>query len=195
MGIPTTSFKTGDLFIEYGFEEVLFRFEKKTARYFRKFFNESDEHQVPSDNKLLCDALCSGVLTTAERYSVGDAPAPVALPASNTFSRIATAYQRIRPYWLTVAHLKSYTRSGDIEVGVDGRLEFVKAEGSIKELLEKTVSYINFQPHLTMICSDGMQLIVSKNSKDYDFSLRIELKKRDFTVIAESSFYAGRSSL
>jgi hypothetical protein len=32
-------------------------------------------------------------------------------------------------------------------------------------------------------------------SKDYDFGLRLELKKRELTVIAESSSYQGRSSL
>jgi hypothetical protein len=195
MGIPNASFKVGDLYIEYGFEEVLFRYEKETARFFRKFYNESYEHEVPYDSELLCEAICSGVLTTAERYFTGGAPAPVANPTGDSFSRMAAKYQRTRPYWLSVAHLNSYTRSGDIEVGADGRLEVIKAADSLKELLEKVVSDINFQPCLTVICADDIPIIIYKNSKDYDFGLRLELKKREFTVIAESSFYLGRSSL
>lgn len=71
MGIPNEAFKGGDLYIEYGFEEVLFRYEKKTSRFFRKFYDESHEHEVPHDSELLCEATCSGVLTTAERYFSG----------------------------------------------------------------------------------------------------------------------------
>jgi hypothetical protein len=193
MGIPTAAFQADDLYIEYGFEEVLFRYEKETARFFRKFYNESHEHEVPHDSPLLCEARCSGVLTTAERYLSGGAP--VADPTADSFSRIAVTHQRIRPYWLSVMHLNSYTRSGDIEVGADGRLEVIKAAESIKELLEKVVSDINFQPCLKVTCADDIPITIYKKSKDYDFGLRLELKKRELTVIAESSFYLGRSSL
>jgi hypothetical protein len=195
MGIPNAAFKAGDLYIEYVFEEVLFRYEKRTARFFRKFYNESEEHEVPHYSELLCEAICSGVLTTAERYFTGSAPTPVANPTADSFSLMAAKYQRTRPYWLSVMHMKSYTRSGDIEVGADSRLEVIKAPDSVKELLEKVVSDINRQPYLTVICSDGRPITISKKSKGYDFALRLELKKQELTVMAESSFYLGRSSL
>ena len=192
MGISNAAFKTGDLYIEYGFEKVLFRYEKETARFFRKFYNESHEREVPHDSELLCEAECSGVLTTAERYFTGGAPAPVVNPTADSFSPMATKYQRTRPYWLSVTHLKSYTRSGDIEVGADGRLEVIKATDSLREFLEKVVSEINLKPCLTVTCTDGIPITIYKKSKNYDFSLRLELKKQGLTVIAESSFYRGR---
>ena len=195
MGIPNSAFRTGDLYIEYWFEDVLYRYEKETGRYFRKFYKHSQEIEVPHDSKLLCDSICRGVLTTAERYFSGGAPVAEAPPSADSFSRMASKYQRTRPYWLSVTHLNSYTRSGDIEVGVDGRLEVIKAADSIKELMEKVVSDINFQPCLTVTCADGIPITIYKKSKDYDFGLRLELKKRELTVIAESSFYLGRSSL
>jgi hypothetical protein len=193
MGIPTSAFQAGDLYIEYGFEEVLFRYEKETARFFCKFYNETHEDEFPHDSKLLCEARCSGVLTTAERYFSGGAP--VADPTADSFSRMAVKHQRIRPYWLSVMHLKNYTRSGDIEVGADGRLEVIKAADSIKELLEKVVSDINSRPCLNVTYADEMPMTIDKKSKDYEFGLRLELKKRELTVIAETSFYLGRSSL
>jgi hypothetical protein len=191
VGIPTSAFQAGDLYIEYGFEEVLFRYEKKTARFFCKFYDKTLEYEVPHDSKLLCDAQCSGVLTTAERYISGGAP--VADPAADSSSRMAVKYQRIRPYWLSVMHLKNYTRSGAIEVGAEGRLEVIKAADSIKELLEKVVSDINSRPCLSVTYGDEALITVDKKSKGYEFGLRLELKKRELTVISESSYYEGRS--
>lgn len=34
MGIPTTAFQTGDLYIEYWNEDILFRYENATGRFF-----------------------------------------------------------------------------------------------------------------------------------------------------------------
>jgi hypothetical protein len=195
MGIPNAAFKAGDLYIEYGFEKVLFRYEKKTARFYRKFYSDSHEHEIQHDSDLLCEAECSGVLTTAERYFTGGAPAPLANPLSDSFPHMAIKYQRTRPYWLSVKHLKSYRNSGDIEVGADGSLEIIKANDSIKEFLGKVVSEINNNLFVTVTCADGIPITIYRKSKDYDFGLRLELKKRGFTVIAESSFYQGRSSL
>jgi len=195
MGIPNTAFKAGDLYIEYGFEKVLFRYEKKTARFSRKFYSDSHEREIPHDSELLCEAECSGVLTTAERYFTGGAPAPLANPTADNFSHVAIKYQRTKPYWLSVKHLNNYTNSGDIEVGADGSLEVIKVADSIKEFLEKVVLDINNKLFLTVTCADGIPITVYRKSKDYDFGLRLELKKRELTIIAESSFYHGRSNL
>jgi len=195
MGIPHEAFRAGDLYIEYGFEHVLFRYEKETSRFFRKFYSDSHELEIPHDSKLLCEARCSGVLTTAERYSAGGAPDPVVNPTAGSFSRTAAKYERTRPYWLRVTHQNSYTRSGDIEVGADGCLEVIEAVDSIKELLEMVVSEINCQPRLTVTCADGTQIAISKKSRDFDFGLRLELKNQEFTVVAESSYHRGRSDM
>ncbi len=193
MGIPQAAFEAGDLYIEYGFEEMLFRYEKVTGRFFGKFYNAAQEHEVPQDNNLLCEARCSGVLTTAERYSAGGAPAPVTPPSAAGFSTLAVAYQRIRPYWLSVKYRNSHTRAGDIEVGVDGRLEVLTADDSIKQLLEDVVAELNRLPGLPLTSADGAAISVSRQSADYDFGLRLELKNREFSVTSESSFYQGRS--
>ena len=191
MGIPNAAFRSGDLYIEYGFESVLFRYEHGAARFFRRFYGRSREVEVAHDNELLCDAICSGVLTTAERYHCGGAP--VANPTADGFSRAAIDNQRTRPYWLSVMHRKDYARSGSVEVRTDG-LEVIDVADSVRELLEAAISDINSRPRLEVTCADGMPIAVDRKSKDYDLGLRLELKKREFTVIAESSFYQGRSS-
>jgi len=194
MGIPQAAFRAGDLYIEYWFEDVLYRYEKESRRYFRRFYDQSHEIEVPYDSKLLCDATCRGVLTTAERYFSGGAPVAED-PSADSFSRMAVKYQRIRPYWLGVMYLNDYAHSGDIEVGADGGIEVIEATDSIKEHLGKAVSDINSQPYLEVTCADDIPFTIHKMSKDYDFGLRLELKKRELTVVSESSSYQGRSSL
>ena len=193
MGIPTAAFRSGDFYIEYGFENVLFRYERKTGKFFRKFYEDWLEDEVPHNSELLCEAKCSGILTMAERYSSGGAP--VADPTANNFSRMAVKYQRVRPYWLSVMLRRDYARSGDIEVAAAGRLEVIKAADSIKELLEKVMSDIDSRSWLKVTCGDQTSISVDKDSKDYDFGLRLELKKWELTVVSESSFYLGRSTL
>lgn len=194
MGIPQAAFRAGDLYIEYWFEDVLYRYEKETGRFFRKFYKNTQEIEVPYDSKLLCDAKCRGVLTTAERYFSGGAPVAED-PSADSFSRMAVKYQRIRPYWLGVMYLNDHARCGYIEVGADCGLEVIDAADSIKEYLEKAVSDINSHPYLEVTCADDIPFTIHKTSKDFDFGLHLELKKRELTVIGESSSYQGRSSL
>ncbi len=191
MGIPTSAFRAGDLYIEYLFEDVLFRWEKESRRVFCKFYSDTREHERPHDNKLFCDARLSGVLTTAERYFSGGAPE--ADSTGDSFSSMAVKYQRTRPYWISVMQRRDYSRSGDIEVGADGRLKVIKAAESVKSLLEEIVSDINSQPFLSVTLGDEHPITVDKESKDYDLGLRLELKKWELTVISESSYYRGRS--
>jgi hypothetical protein len=191
VGVPTSAFLEGDLYIEYRFEEVLFRYQKESERFFCKFYSDTEEHERSHDNKLLCDAELSGVLTTAERYLSGGAPE--ADPTAASFSRAAVKYQRIRPYWISVMQLRDYSRSGDIEVGSDGRLEVIKAAESVSSLLTEIVSDINSQPFFSVTFGDEPPITVDKNSKDYDLALRLVLQSRDLTVISESSYYRGRS--
>lgn len=194
MGIPSAAFRAGDCYIEYAFEGVLFRYEKLTGRFFRKFYDER-ETEVPFDSELLNDSQRSGVQTTAERYASGRAPArvPSAEAAEGGISRAAVAYQRSRPYWLTVSQ-RDVTGMGDVEVGADGRLEVVTAADSIRGLLEVLVSDLNGRPRLEVTFA-GTPMAIDKDSKDFDFGLRLELERRGLHKIAESSYYYGRSSL
>ncbi len=73
--------------------------------------------------------------------------------------------------------------------------EVIKAADSIKELVEKAVSDINTQPYFEVTSAVDIAITIYKTSKNYDFGLRLELKKRELTVIAESSFYRGQRSL
>lgn len=191
MGIPISAFRKSDLYIEYRFEKVLFRYEKESERFFCKFYSDTEEHERSHDNKLLCDAELSGVLTTAERYFSGGAPE--ADPTAASFSNAAVKYQRIRPYWISVMHRRDYSRSGDIEVGSDGELEVIKAAESVGSLLEEIVSDINSRPFFSLTFGDEPPITVDKNSEAYDLALRLELKRRDLTVVSESSYYSGRS--
>ena len=71
MGIPKEQFRDRDVFIDYDFEDVMFRFEHTTRRFFRKFHGESKEAEVPHDNRLLNDAIVGGDEIDAQTYRAG----------------------------------------------------------------------------------------------------------------------------
>jgi hypothetical protein len=73
MGIPNEEFRKRDIYIDYDFEEVMFRYEHSTRRFFRKFYGESndDEDEVPYDNRLLTDAILGGDEIDAKTYQEG----------------------------------------------------------------------------------------------------------------------------
>ncbi|OGA45654.1 MAG: hypothetical protein A3G24_23490 [Betaproteobacteria bacterium RIFCSPLOWO2_12_FULL_62_13] len=144
-------------------------------------FNQAKEDEIDHDNRLFADACLGGVLTTAERYHHEGAPADL---AASEFQRLAVKHQRIRPYWFTLMHPR-YAGSGDIEVRADGSLELARADGSARDFLEKVLSEINGQPSLSG---------VDRGSKDFDYALRLELKRREFFMVGESSYYRGRSA-
>jgi len=181
MGIPNSAFRSGNVYIEYAFEDVLFRYDNKSDKVFRKFFDQAKEHEIEHDSRLFAEACSAGVRTTAERYYHEGAPED---PAASEFQRLALKHQRIRPYWFTLMH-SGYTGSGDIEVHVDGRLELVRADASVRDFLEQVLSEINGQHTLSG---------VERQSKDFDYALRLELKRRKFFMVGESSYYHGRSA-
>ena len=71
MGVPNERFRQGDVFIDYDFEEVMFRYDHRTQRFFRRFYGESKEDEVPHDNRLLNDAMQFGDETDANTYQAG----------------------------------------------------------------------------------------------------------------------------
>jgi len=71
MGVSNERFRRGDVFVDHDFEQVMFRYEFSTRRFFRKFYGESKEDEVPHDNRLLNDAIRSGEETDAQTYQAG----------------------------------------------------------------------------------------------------------------------------
>ena len=54
-----TAFQQGDVYIDYPFEDVKFRYEHATSRVFRRF-NNRDEVEVGYTSDLFRDAMRSG---------------------------------------------------------------------------------------------------------------------------------------
>ena len=71
MGLSKSDFKDRDIFIDYDFEDVMFRYEYQTRRFFRKFYGKTEETEVSYDNRLLNDAMLFGEETDVQSYHVG----------------------------------------------------------------------------------------------------------------------------
>lgn len=70
-GFPKEQFRDRDVYLDYDFEDVMFRFEHSTRHFFRKFYGESEEKEVPFDNRLLNDAILGGTEIDAKTYQEG----------------------------------------------------------------------------------------------------------------------------
>lgn len=68
------AFLKGDVYIDYAFESVKFRYEKASGRVFRRFYGEAEDEVEPS-NPLYNDAIRTGAAITREQY-FSDAVAP-----------------------------------------------------------------------------------------------------------------------
>ena len=68
MAIANERFRDGDVYIDYAFEDVMFRYEHASKRFFRKFYGDAQEQAVPFDNALLNEAIRGGVEVDAQRY-------------------------------------------------------------------------------------------------------------------------------
>jgi hypothetical protein len=67
-GIPNGTFRLGlDVYVDYGFEEVLHRWVRGTGRVFRRFYG-GGEREVKLPNRLWDDAVLFGRRTTSDRY-------------------------------------------------------------------------------------------------------------------------------
>lgn len=71
MPVSNDRFQQGDVFIDYDYEEVMFRYEFTTRLFFRKFYGDSEEKEVPYDNRLLNDAILGGTEVAAKTYQEG----------------------------------------------------------------------------------------------------------------------------
>ena len=73
MAIKTGEYlNTKDVYIDYPFEDVMFRRMKKDGAIYRKFYGEEESSELISDdNGLFNEALLSGDEITQEEYEIG----------------------------------------------------------------------------------------------------------------------------
>lgn len=61
-----------DVYVDYPFEEVMYRWDHKAEKIYVKFYGENEKTEaIPHDNKLFNDALLSGHEITQEEYQNG----------------------------------------------------------------------------------------------------------------------------
>ena len=66
--VPLQAFQQGDVYIDYPFEDVMFRYEHQTHKVFRKFYGEA-EVEVPHSSRLFGDATSGGRQVSEEEYA------------------------------------------------------------------------------------------------------------------------------
>jgi len=71
MGVANGRFREGDVFIEFDIEDVLFRYEHGTRRFFCKFYGKAKEVEVPHDDRLLNDGIRFGSEIDEYTYRAG----------------------------------------------------------------------------------------------------------------------------
>lgn len=65
-------FNEKDIYVDYSFEDVMFRWDHREKKIYRKFYGESESTEpVPSDSKLFNDALRFGDEISREEYDQG----------------------------------------------------------------------------------------------------------------------------
>lgn len=64
-----------DCYVRDDYEGVMFRYDAKAGRYFRRFTDEAIEREVPKDNKLLFDTVLTGKKIIREAYLAHDSEA------------------------------------------------------------------------------------------------------------------------
>lgn len=72
MGINFDDFVTRDIYIDYDFEEVTYRWDHQAKAVYLKFYGKPEKTDpVPQDNRLYVDALRFGREITKEEYERG----------------------------------------------------------------------------------------------------------------------------
>jgi hypothetical protein len=66
MGI-LNAYRVGDVFLDYPFDDVKFRWEKETSKVFRRFYGEA-EQEISWNSNLFRDAMSTGKQITREEY-------------------------------------------------------------------------------------------------------------------------------
>lgn len=67
-----SQFTERDIYVDYPFEDVMFRWDHLTKKIYRRFYGESEfATPIPHENRLFNDALLSGDEISAEVYFAG----------------------------------------------------------------------------------------------------------------------------
>ena len=67
-GVSTKAFIAGDVYIDYPYEAVKFRYEKKTNKVYRRWYAESEEMEIPMSSELYNESHSGGWQITREEY-------------------------------------------------------------------------------------------------------------------------------
>jgi hypothetical protein len=60
-------FQRGDVYLDYPFEEMKFRFEKKTGRVFVRLYGKP-EVEIPHSDAFFKEAVSAGTVISSEEY-------------------------------------------------------------------------------------------------------------------------------
>jgi hypothetical protein len=71
MSVKNERFSLGDVYMWYEYEQVFFRFDFESKRFFRRFSGNNEEAEVPFNNGLLNEAICGGVEINRDKYMMG----------------------------------------------------------------------------------------------------------------------------
>lgn len=71
MGVLHDAFLAGDVYIDFPYEEAMFRFEKATGKIYRRFYGQPSEVELDSKSKLFAEACIAGTQVTPEVYRAG----------------------------------------------------------------------------------------------------------------------------
>ena len=66
--VTTKAFIEGDVYIDYPYERVMFRYEKETNTVYQRWYAESHEKQIPLDSHLYNESHSGGFMITREEY-------------------------------------------------------------------------------------------------------------------------------
>ena len=67
MAVKLDAFKTGDVYIDYAFEDAKFRYDKQTGKVYRRFYGQT-EVEIRPDSDLYNQGILSGREITREEY-------------------------------------------------------------------------------------------------------------------------------
>jgi hypothetical protein len=63
-----------DIYVDYPFEDVMFRWDRLAGQIYRKFYGKAETGPIPHDNRLYNDALLYGDEISRDVYLAGKQP-------------------------------------------------------------------------------------------------------------------------
>jgi len=68
VGVMPDRFRAGDVYLFYDQESVMFRWDRRTRKCYRKFVGHREESEIPHSNKLFNDATRFGQEISRDQY-------------------------------------------------------------------------------------------------------------------------------